>query len=98
MFVEQKPDLKPNPNSNKDVWLGVGLYFLLGILSLPMIFLGGLASIVFYFGGLILAIVWARKRGRSGIIKGLVIAFSISLLLMAACFGLVWFTMKPRYR
>lgn len=40
-------------------------------------------------GLLIAALVIARRNGRPGIVKGLIIGISITVLLVAACFGLV---------
>jgi hypothetical protein len=46
----------------------------------------GVAQLVY----LVPAILMARRRGRPGIAKGIIIAASLTALLNATCWGLLW--------
>ena len=102
----QTQDRGRGRSSARDTWIGIRGYFLWTILSglftlaisravsreLVRMF-GGVMSLA-YWGGLIAIWIIARRRGRPGIAKGLLIGFLISIslavLLVASCFGLSW--------
>jgi hypothetical protein len=51
----------------------------------------GVAQLVY----VIPAIVWARRRGRTGVVKGLVIAAALTFALNSACWGgFLWLTVR----
>ncbi len=89
-------------NLRRDVWIGVGLYLLMGPVSAliywvaALLFdpmgsgLSGIVGLVVYVLLTIGLIVWARRSKRWGIFKGWLIALSVVFLLMAACFGIFW--------
>lgn len=110
------PELPPqgqNRSSAGDVWLGIAVYFLWGIVSgmlvgaahwivpRPLVIpFGGLVTVA-YWGGLIAIWMAARRRGRPGIAKGLVMGFvigiSLVILLVASCFGLLLIDLWRNY-
>ncbi|WP_051251393.1 hypothetical protein [Paenibacillus harenae] len=74
------------PGHTKQVWLGIGLLALLHLLLFVFpiaFFFISIAQLVY----LIPAIVIFRKK--SGIVQGLAIGAGITVLLNAACFGLL---------
>ena len=56
---------------------GIGVWFVLAF---------GVTQLIY----IIPAILIARRRGRMGIAKGLIIAASLAFLLNASCFALLW--------
>ncbi|QYR22474.1 hypothetical protein KZ483_05735 [Paenibacillus sp. sptzw28] len=85
----KQPDVSPSrksPDHAKQVWLGIGLLAVLHLLLFlfPAAFFFISITQLLY---LIPAILIFRKK--SGIVQGLLIAAGITLLLNAACFGLV---------
>lgn len=85
----KQPDATPSgkrPGHTKQVWLGIGLLAALHLLLflVPVAFFFISVAQVLY---LIPAIVIFRKR--SGVVQGLLIGAGITVLLNAACFGLV---------
>ncbi len=86
-------------NLKRDIWIGVGFYFLMGAVSF---LIGVLGSIILKGFSLVVAalvhislivrlILWCRKTGRWTVFKGWLIALGVTFLLMAACFGVVLF-------
>ena len=84
-----------------DVWLGCGLSLLLHVLQIPMSVVSRTLSFALIGVSQLLyivpAILIAKKVGRPGIAKGLIIGASLLFLLNAACFGLL-FTVYPPWR
>ena len=83
--------------SVRDTWTGFGLTFLLHLLQVPMARLGrstsfiplliiGLSQLLY----IVPAILIAQRKGRPGIVSGLIIGASLTFLLNAACFGLIF--------
>ena len=77
----------------KDVWLGIGLALLLHLIQLPLAAITVFASLVFMGVTQLLyiipAIVVYHRRGRRGVVKGLIIAAALTFLLSATCSALV---------
>lgn len=77
-----------------DVWRGIGLTFLLHLSQIVIavvstgisLILIGLSQLLY----VIPAIIIYSKKGRPGIVKGLIIGAAITFLLNAACFGLIF--------
>jgi len=85
----------------RDFWIGVGLCFLPVVLGVVVAVTAGRffpeAGLWAYWVGnvtLIGFLAWAWKKKRFGILKGFFIFFGIILLLVATCFGLVFFFLK----
>ncbi|MCA0756914.1 hypothetical protein KP806_17790 [Paenibacillus sp. N4] len=85
----QQSGAKPSgkePGHTKQVWLGIGLlaalHLLLFLFPIAFFFIS-VVQIVY----LIPAIIIFRKK--SGILQGLLIGAGVTILLNAACFGLV---------
>ena len=93
----------PKP-SNRDLWIGVGLTFLIPIVaglfvSATWMWWARTDWTVLYWlvgtGALpwLAVFLYAKRRGYHGIAKGMlrgiVILFSVAVLLSAACFGLM---------
>ena len=81
--------------SIRDTWLGVGLTVLLHLIQLPIamvtfgvaLMLIGVSQLLY----IIPAIIIAKRRGRPGIARGLMIGASVTFLLNTACFGFALF-------
>ena len=84
--------------SVRDTWLGLGLCLLLHLLQVPMMRLSrsmalwwiGVSQLVY----IVPAILIAKRRGRPGIVKGLIVGASLTFLLNAACFGFFMFALS----
>jgi hypothetical protein len=88
-----KPD-----GSLKDLWLGIALTFgiyLIGATLLPTIFgnflIGLIVAVIVHIGVIVLSFVKGRKR----LGQGLLIGLGIALLLVAACFGILFTSFGP---
>jgi hypothetical protein len=87
-------------NETAEVWKGIGLAMLLHLLWIPAVFIPGLAVGLVGIGVAQLiyqvpaAIIYSRK-GRKGMMKGIIIGAAITFLLNTACYGIVFglFTM-----
>lgn len=83
---------RPQPGGSRDVWLGIGLAFLLHLGQIPLGVISTGISIIFIGISQLLylvpAIVVYSKKGRPGMVKGLLIGGGITFLLNAACTGL----------
>jgi len=79
--------------SSRDVWLGLGLAFLLHLIQVPLALATVALSLIFIGASqlvyIIPAIIIVKRKGRPGLVKGLIIGASITFLLNAACTGLV---------
>ena len=80
-----------------EVWKGIGLTVLLHLIQLlffritfaPAWFIG-ITQLVY----IVPAILFFRKRGRTGIVKGLIIGAAITFLLNVACFGYLMISLR----
>jgi hypothetical protein len=85
MYVTEDPRRQNSGN----VWIGVGLAFLLVPLTLvipPGIILIGVTEWIY----LLPLVFWFKKKGRTGIVQGLLIGGGVLALLNAACFGILF--------
>lgn len=84
----------PPPNRSREVWRGVGLAFLLHLGQIPLgVISGGISLILIGISQLLYlvpAIIIYSKKGRPGLVKGLLIGGGITFLLNAACTGLIF--------
>lgn len=79
--------------SLKDLWLGIALTFaiyLIGVLLLPNVIQNFFISLVSAVVIHIVIIVFSFVKGRKRFGQGLLIGLGIALLLVAACFGIVF--------
>ena len=80
--------------SSRDVWLGLGLTFLLHLIQIPLALATVALSLIFIGASqlayIIPAIIIVKRKGRPGMVKGLIIGASITFLLNAACTGLIF--------
>lgn len=85
----------------KDLWIGIGMTILFHIisgliLSLLVVRLREAAmvlSILAELAYIVAVIRWAIRKGRRGIIAGMIIVYALFLLLVATCFGIVFLLM-----
>ena len=98
--------LNPTPTSSDTVGRGVLLTLLLHLLQIPMalpwFLLPGsnqlMGFIIPSFIGvsqlvyMIPALILQQRKGRTEVVKGLLIGASITFLLNASCYGLMWAT------
>ena len=81
----------PQGSETGEVFLGMGLTLLLHFLQVPLGFLtGGIGFVAIGLTQLLYvipAIIIASRKGRKGIVKGLIIMAGITFLLNAACWG-----------
>jgi hypothetical protein len=102
---EASTPVTPAANPNRDVLKGVGLTALghvipalpLGLFSVLTRGNGGAALGIFYFGigitqliYVVPAVIYFRRNGKPLIAKGVIIGASITFLLNAACFGVLF--------
>lgn len=91
--MDQNQGGKKKDGSLKDLWLGIALTFaiyLIGALLLPSIIQNFFISLVSAAVVHILIIVLSFVKGRKRFGQGLLIGLGIVLLLMAACFGIIF--------
>lgn len=82
----------------RDVWIGIGLTVLyhmvngtlISVLSVALPYLGLVLAIIAELAYIILLVRYARRAGHKGLIVGMVIVYALTLLLVAACFGIVF--------
>ena len=92
--MQNEPQVPNRAATNRDVWIGLGLTLLLHLIQVPLAFMTmaislialGISQLLY----IIPAIIIYRKKGRPGIVKGLIIGAAITFLLSAACTGLVF--------
>ena len=63
-----------------------GHFRIFGLISIWLFFGFGISQLIY----MLPAILIARRRGRTGLAKGLIIAASLAFLLNASCFALFW--------
>ncbi|MGH9837887.1 MAG: hypothetical protein ACREEM_03800 [Blastocatellia bacterium] len=74
---------------SNDVWRGIGLALLFHLIQIPLAVVTLFISLIFI--GLtqllyiIPAIVIYKRKGRPGVVKGLIIAAAVTFLLSATC-------------
>lgn len=87
-------DQQPERNETGEVWKGIGLTLLLHLIQIPIAALsGGVAVIGIGLSQLLYvvpAVIIAHRKGRKGLMKGIIIAAAITFLLNAACFGVIF--------
>jgi hypothetical protein len=90
----QNPDDHPaRPDDRQlqrsEIWRGVGLAFLLHLIQIPLTFVTSFFSLIFIGISQLLyivpAIVIYHRKGRPGVVKGLIIAAAITFLLNGTC-------------
>jgi len=95
----QNPDVHPaRPDEQQsqriEIWRGVGLAFLLHMIQIPLTFATSFFSLIFIGISQLLyivpAIVIYQRKGRPGVVKGLIIAAAITFLLNATCTVIVF--------
>ncbi len=83
-----------NNGSLRDIWIGIGATFLIYIASffvlLPLLNIFGL---FIGLAGHIVAIVLSFQKGRKRLGQGLLIGLGLTILLVAACFGIVIYSL-----
>ncbi len=86
---------EPQQSQTNDIWRGVGIALLFHLVQIPLALLTLFMSLIFL--GLtqliyiIPAIIIYKRKGRPGVVKGLIIAAAITFLLNAACTGIFFF-------
>ena len=98
-MMEEPERTPPEPIDERDqhqraeVWRGLGLTLLLHLIQIPFAVLTVFISLIFLgvtqLIYIIPAIVMARRRGRPGVVKGLIIGAALTFLLNVACSGFV---------
>jgi len=98
-YPEAHPESHPEPrpeeqrSRQEDIWRGVGLALLLHLIQLPLAAVTVFFSLIFMGISQLLYIVPAifiyRRKGRPGVVIGLIIAAAITFLLNGACSALV---------
>jgi len=85
--------LEGQPSRQGEIWRGVGLALLMHLIQVPLAAATVFISLVFMGVSQLLyiipAIVIYRRKGRPGVVKGLIIAAAITFLLNATCSALV---------
>jgi hypothetical protein len=90
----QNPDDYParpdeRQSQQREIWRGVGLAFLLHLIQIPFGLLTAFISLMFVgisqLAYILPAIIFYRRDGRSGVVKGLIIVAAITFLLNATC-------------
>jgi hypothetical protein len=90
-----RPEAGPEgqPSRQAEIWRGVGLALLMHLIQIPLAAVTVFISLIFMGVSQLLyivpAIVIYRRRGRPGVVKGLIIAAAITFLLNATCSALV---------
>src|SRR5262245_53554779 len=90
----QQPPRSPQHGSNQaEIWRGIGLALLLHLIQIPLAAATVFFSLIFMGVSQLLyiipAIVIYRRKGRPGVVKGLIIAAALTFLLNATCSALV---------
>lgn len=89
---EEEVDQSQSDKRNvKQVWLGIGLTFLLhGFLFIypPALVLIGLNQFLY----LLPILIWAGIKRKKGLFQGILIAAGITFLINAACFGIFFYS------
>ena len=91
--MDQNHGRNNKDGSLKDLWLGIALtlaIYLIGALLLPSIIQNLFISIVTALVVHIVLIVLSFVKGRKRFGQGLLIGLGITLLLVAACFGIIF--------
>ena len=91
--MEQNQGGNKQDGSLRDLWLGIALTFgiyLVGIFLLPVIMNNLFTGLIIAGVGHIAAIVLSFIKGKRRLGQGLLIGLGIALLLVAACFGIVF--------
>jgi len=89
------PEARPEEqrSGQEEIWRGIGLALLMHLIQLPLAAVTVFLSLVFMGISQLLyiipAIVIYRRRGRPGVVKGLIIAAAVTFLLNATCTALV---------
>jgi len=97
----QNPDDYPDRtderlSQQREIWRGVGLAFLLHMIQIPLTFVTSFFFLSLIFIGIsqllyiVPAIVIYQRKGRPGVVKGLIIAAAITFLLNATCTVIVF--------
>lgn len=77
-----------------EIWLGIGLALLMHLIQIPLALLTMFPSFIFIGVSQLLyvipAIVIYYRKGRRGVVKGLIIAAAITFLLNATCTVIVF--------
>jgi hypothetical protein len=91
--VNDPGNQRPQGSETGDVMFGMGLTLLAHLLQMPLSFLTGgmnliaigLTQLLYVIPGIIIA----SRKGRKGIVKGIIIMAAITFLLNAACWGFI---------
>ena len=86
--------MQEQPSRQRDIWLGVGAALLLHSIQIPLMLVTSFFSLIFIGISQLLyivpAIVIYQRKGRPGVVKGLIIAAAITFLLNATCTVIVF--------
>jgi len=94
-FPEAPPESSPEGqhSGQGEIWRGIGLALLMHSIQIPLAAVTVFFSLIFLGISQLLYIVPAifiyRRKGRPGVVKGLIIAAAITFLLNATCTALV---------
>ena len=92
--MQNEPQVPNQAATNRDVWIGLGLTLLLHLIQIPLAIVTVAISLIVLGVSQLLyiipAIIIYRKKGRPGVVKGLIIGAAITFLLNAACTGLMF--------
>ena len=100
--MQNEPEIIPPPTSSREFdWArGLGLLCLLHLIQIPLIALtGGMLLLAIGLTQLVYVIPFAvsyHRKGRPGIVKGLIIGAAITLLLTGTCTA-IFFLNPPNF-